>query len=120
MITEKNHSSKTSAQYAQEARQAVLDFFHAPPGYTVVFTSNASGALKLVGEAFPFRGGSAFLLCEDAHNSVHGIREYASRKGASVTYIESTVTGGLCVPSAKASEFVHITIYCELISQFFR
>ncbi|KAH9920973.1 pyridoxal phosphate-dependent transferase [Fomitopsis serialis] len=46
--------SKLSSACANEAREAVLSFFRAPPGYTVVFTANATGALKLVGESFPF------------------------------------------------------------------
>ena len=36
----------------------VLDFFNASPDeYTVVFTANASQALKLVGESYPFQPG---------------------------------------------------------------
>jgi len=63
-------SSKLSADCANEARQAVLSFFQAPPDYTVIFTGNATGALKLVGESYPFTGGSTFVLAEDSHNSV--------------------------------------------------
>jgi selenocysteine lyase/cysteine desulfurase len=66
----------------------VLDFFHASPDeYIVVFTQNASGALKLVGEAYPFSKGCHYLLTFDNHNSVNGIREFAHVKGADVTYI---------------------------------
>lgn len=54
-----------------EAHATVLDFFGAPKeDYTVVFTSNATGALKLVGEAFPFTKGSSYVLGTDSHNSV--------------------------------------------------
>ncbi|EGO26145.1 hypothetical protein SERLADRAFT_384422, partial [Serpula lacrymans var. lacrymans S7.9] len=49
-----SNSSKLSSGHAEEARKAVLSFFKAPPGYTVIFTPNASGALKLVGESYPF------------------------------------------------------------------
>jgi selenocysteine lyase/cysteine desulfurase len=52
-----------------------------------VFTANASAALKLVGEAFPFTGGSRFTLLQDNHNSVQGIRLYAEAAGAQVTYL---------------------------------
>jgi hypothetical protein len=44
-------SSALSSFYADEARSAVLAFFRAPPEYTVVFTANASTALKLVSYA---------------------------------------------------------------------
>jgi selenocysteine lyase/cysteine desulfurase len=53
----------------------------------VIFTPNASGALKLVGEAYPFAPGGRFLPAFDNHNSVNGIREFARAKGAEVTYI---------------------------------
>ena len=66
----------------------VLSFFHADPAeYEVIFTQNASGALKLVGESFPFGPGSTYLLTFDNHNSVNGIREFAHARGAQVTYI---------------------------------
>jgi len=63
-------SSKLSMDYANEARRAVLSFFKAPKGFTVIFTANASGALKLVGESYPFTQGSNYVLAEDCHNSV--------------------------------------------------
>ncbi len=53
----------------------------------MIFTPNASGALKLVGEAYPFDSGSRYLLTFDNHNSVNGIREFAWARGAEVTYI---------------------------------
>ncbi|KAI0350606.1 PLP-dependent transferase [Trametes cingulata] len=96
------HRSRLSAACATEARQEVLSFFRAPPGYTVVFTANATGALKLVGESFPFGVGSAYVLGADSHNSVHGIRQFAQDRGAEVCYIESTDVGGFDVADAKA------------------
>lgn len=96
--------SKLSSHCAEEARQAVLSFFRAPEGYTVVFTANASAALKLVGEAFPFAEDSSYVLGADSHNSVHGIRQYAQQRGAQVYYIESTPTGGVEASDAKASQ----------------
>jgi molybdenum cofactor sulfurtransferase len=96
-------SSKLSTRCAEEARAAVLSFFQAPPEYTVVFTANATGALKLVGESYPFTEGSSFILGVDSHNSVNGIREFASRRGARVGYIESTSRGGFDVAVAKVT-----------------
>lgn len=63
-------SSTLSLKCADEARAAVLSFFKAPPEYTVVFTANATAALKLVGESYPFTGGSSLVLGTDSHNSV--------------------------------------------------
>ncbi|KAG5651705.1 hypothetical protein H0H81_007738, partial [Sphagnurus paluster] len=96
-----SNSSKLSLNCADEARAAVLSFFKAPPEYTVVFTANATGALKLAGESFPFINGSSYVLGTDSHNSVHGIREYATHQGANVCYIPSTLNGGFEISSAK-------------------
>ncbi len=54
--------------------------------YIAVFTTNASAALKLVGEAYCFAPGSRALLAADNHNSVNGIREFAQAHGARVDY----------------------------------
>jgi selenocysteine lyase/cysteine desulfurase len=83
-----NPSSAAATRLIGSARQEVLQFFRADPDeYTVIFTQNASGALKLVGEAYPFGPGSHYLLTFDNHNSVNGIREFAHAKGAEVTYV---------------------------------
>ena len=82
-----NPSSKEMTRLVESARQKVLSFFNANPDeYEAVFTPNASGALKMVGEAFPFGPGTTYLLTFDNHNSVNGIREFARVKGADVYY----------------------------------
>lgn len=82
-----NPSSLASTALVERARDAVLDFLHASPDeYDVVFTANATGALKLVGESYPFGPGSCYLISYDDHNSVNGIREFARRAGATVAY----------------------------------
>lgn len=80
-----NPTSQLSERHAQEARRSVLDFFKAAD-YDCIFTHNATGALQIVGECYPFFPGSHFLLTADNHNSVNGIREYCTRKGARYTY----------------------------------
>jgi selenocysteine lyase/cysteine desulfurase len=86
-----NPSSLAATEHVEGARGAVLAFLNASPDeYTVVFTANASGALKLVGEAYPFRPGSRYLIGADNHNSVQGIREFARAKSAEVTYLPLT------------------------------
>ena len=84
-------SSTASTTLVERTRRRVLEFFNAPPGlYTVVFTQNATAALKLVGEAYPFAAGSHFLLPFDNHNSVNGIREFACARAAAVEYLPLT------------------------------
>jgi selenocysteine lyase/cysteine desulfurase len=81
-------ASRASTRMLDDARAAVLRFFDADPAeYEVCFTANCSGALRLVGEAFPFGPGSRFVLTADNHNSVNGIREFAARRGAEVRYV---------------------------------
>jgi selenocysteine lyase/cysteine desulfurase len=80
-------ASRASTGMLEDARAAVLRFFDADPAeYEVVFTANCTGALRLVGEAFPFAPGSRFVLSADNHNSVNGIRAFAARRGAEVRY----------------------------------
>src|SRR5512142_524376 len=82
-----NPTSQAATQLVEHAREYVLKFFNADPDeYLVIFTANASGALKLVGESYPFPNGR-YLLTFDNHNSVNGIREFAHARGAQVTYI---------------------------------
>jgi selenocysteine lyase/cysteine desulfurase len=81
-------TASASACLAARTRTQVLAHFGADPDeYAVVFTPNASGALKLVGESFPFAEGSHYLLTADNHNSVNGIREFARAAGATVAYV---------------------------------
>jgi molybdenum cofactor sulfurtransferase len=82
-----NPTSMESTLHVEQTRAAVLAFFNADPAeYEVIFTTNASGALKLVGESYPFAPGGHYLLTFDNHNSVNGIREFAAVSGATVTY----------------------------------
>ena len=85
-----NPTSAAMTELVERARQAVLEFFGAAPDeYVAIFTPNATGALRLVGEAYPFRSGDRFLLTFDNHNSVNGIREFARARGAETTYVPS-------------------------------
>lgn len=82
-----NPTSQAATQLDERARKYVLQFFNADPDeYLVIFTANASGALKLLGESYPFAPGGRYLLTFDNHNSVNGIREFAHRGGAEVIY----------------------------------
>lgn len=55
----------------------MLRYFKASPKeYKCIFTSGATGGLKLVGEFFPWSEESQFMYTMENHNSVLGIREY--------------------------------------------
>ncbi|MEY3150794.1 MAG: hypothetical protein RLY92_1021, partial [Chloroflexota bacterium] len=66
--------------------------FNADPAeYLAIFNSNATAALKLVGESYPFSNGR-YLITFDNHNSVNAVREFAHSRGAQVTNIPAPVT----------------------------
>ena len=81
-----NPSSLESTNIVEKARERIQIFFDAKD-YDVIFTSNATGGLKLVGESYLFDGESNFVLTADNHNSVNGIREFAKTKGATTRYV---------------------------------
>jgi selenocysteine lyase/cysteine desulfurase len=84
----RNPAARAATDLVESCRRRVLEFFRAAPEeYLVVFTANASHALKLVGESYPFEPGDEFLLTFDNHNSVNGIREFDRAHGARTTYV---------------------------------
>ena len=86
-----NPTSLAMTDMVEAARAYVLRYFNADPEeYIAVFTPNASGALKLVGEAYPYAPEGCNALTFDNHNSVNGIREFARNKGADFRYIPLT------------------------------
>jgi selenocysteine lyase/cysteine desulfurase len=83
-----NPASQASTELVESARRAVLSYLNASPDeYAVVFTPNATGACRLVGEGYRFGPGRRFVLTFDNHNSVNGIREFARARHAGVRYV---------------------------------
>jgi molybdenum cofactor sulfurtransferase len=86
-----NPSSSLTGELVDDARDRVLRFFNADPHeYQVVFTRSATGALKLVGETFPWGPGSEFVYLRENHNSVLGMREYCLRAGGRFVALNET------------------------------
>lgn len=100
-----NPASLASTAEVERVRDRLFDFFRADPGeYELVFTANASCAIKLVGESFPFGPGSRFVLAMDNHNSVGGMRDYARRAGADIHFLPLTEALRLDQPLAAMGE----------------
>jgi len=77
--------SRAAAAVVERARRQILAWFDVDEStHDVCFTANASTAIKLVAESYPFGPGAALVLSADNHNSMNGIREYARRAGAAV------------------------------------
>ncbi|HEY6788106.1 MAG TPA: aminotransferase class V-fold PLP-dependent enzyme, partial [Trebonia sp.] len=65
-----NPTSRASTELIDQARAAILKFFNASArDYAVIFTPNATGACRLVAEAYPFGLGKRLVLTADNHNS---------------------------------------------------
>ncbi|HSZ40358.1 MAG TPA: aminotransferase class V-fold PLP-dependent enzyme [Trebonia sp.] len=83
-----NPTSSASTELAEQARPTILRHFNTTPDdYAVVFTPNATGACRLVGESYPFGRRGRLVLTADNHNSVNGIREFARARGSRVAYV---------------------------------
>ena len=82
------HADPATAERVARTRADVLRWLDADEhDYTVIFTANASAAIRLVGESYPFGPGAALVLSADNHNSVNGLRGFARRRGAPVCYL---------------------------------
>jgi selenocysteine lyase/cysteine desulfurase len=83
-----NGPSRASTESINEARARVLAFLDADEQeYTVCFTANTSGAIKLVAESYDFGPRAPLVLAADNHNSMNGIRRFAERAGARAAYL---------------------------------
>ena len=99
-------TSEIATELVEKTRSRILQHFNASPDeYAVVFTPNATGAARLIGEAYRFSEISSsksgrkegimpkprLILTADNHNSINGLREYARGQGVSTTYVQSSM-----------------------------
>jgi selenocysteine lyase/cysteine desulfurase len=99
------HSDARMGERIECARADVLAWLDADAdAYTVIFTANATAALRLVGESYRFE---SLVLSTDNHNSVNGLRRFARRRGAPVRYFpiddEPTGSDGLLAYPAQSN-----------------
>jgi molybdenum cofactor sulfurtransferase len=96
--------SATAMDQIMETRQAILDYFNASPDeYEVIFTSGATGAIRLL-EHYKYVGGELLLLA-DNHNSCNGLRETAKYSGA-VTTRYAPINNDLTIDEEALSGFL--------------
>ena len=80
--------SLVSTRAVDTARRLTLRLLDASPAdYDVVFTANATAAIRILSDSFPFGDGSRLVLTADNHNSVNGLRVQAPRRRAVVDYV---------------------------------
>jgi selenocysteine lyase/cysteine desulfurase len=83
-----NPTSGAATELVEDTRRRILRHVNADPAeYVAIFTPNATGAARLVGEAYPFTRGTRLVLTFDNHNSVNGLREFARRGRARTVYV---------------------------------
>ncbi|KAJ2799073.1 hypothetical protein H4S07_005538, partial [Coemansia furcata] len=87
------HSNHPGSQWArdkiEQARDRLLEFFGTTSrDYALVFTANATAAIRLAGELTPMSKDGTFCYTSAAHTSVVGLRGIAAELGAIVRPVE--------------------------------
>lgn len=82
-------SSVITTEYVEDARDEILKFLGTTASeYSVIFTASATASLRLLAESFPWSSNSLYLYTRDNHNSVLGIRRWATHYGAKFRMVE--------------------------------
>ncbi|OHT11811.1 molybdenum cofactor sulfurase [Tritrichomonas foetus] len=83
-------SSVITTELIEDARDLVLKFLGTTPSeYSVIFTASATASLRLLAESFPWSKDSLYLYTRDNHNSVLGMRSWATHYGAKFKMVEA-------------------------------
>lgn len=96
-----NPTSQAATDLVEQARDRILEYFNASHSeYTVIFTPNATGAARLVGESYPWRRGSRLVLTADNHNSLNGLRQFAHSSKSRTVYVPISNTDDVRIEEA--------------------
>jgi selenocysteine lyase/cysteine desulfurase len=97
--------SRESTAVIERARRQVLGWFDVDDStHEVCFTANASAAIKLVAESYPFGPHATLAMAADNHNSINGMREYARRAGAAIRILPLDAALRLDDPGARLAD----------------
>jgi selenocysteine lyase/cysteine desulfurase len=97
--------SRDSSALIAAARRATLAWFDVDEDtHALCFVANASAAIKLVAESYPFSAQRGLALTADNHNSVNGMREYAGRARAAVRVLPIDAALRLVEPAAHLAD----------------
>lgn len=78
-----NPSSSLTSHRVEQVRLRILQHFEASPDdYQVIFTQNATAAIKVAGEMFPWSEKTKFKYLRESHNSLLGLRRFAEEAGS--------------------------------------
>src|SRR5260370_10869275 len=85
-----NQPSQRATELINLACTDVFKFFKvSEKDYTLIWTSNASGALRVLALSYPFRSGQVVVMTSDNHNSVGGLAYAAMKKGCKVLLVDT-------------------------------
>jgi selenocysteine lyase/cysteine desulfurase len=102
--------SRAATEAIEAARRKTLAFLGVDEStHVAIFTANASAALRLVGESYPFGGARGLVLTADNHNSVNGLREPARRARSPVAILPVDTKLRLESPEARLAELARST-----------
>ena len=106
-------ASSYTTELVEEARDLVLEFLGTSSDkYTVIFTASATASLRLLAESFPWSKDSLYLYTRDNHNSVLGIRRWATHWGAKFRSVDVDDLAGEGARARQSSETVaHLFAY---------
>ncbi|XP_064555458.1 molybdenum cofactor sulfurase isoform X1 [Drosophila montana] len=97
------HTCRATGDYVDQVRYRILEFFNTnADDYHVVFTANATAALRLVAEHFDFGKDGNFHYCQENHTSVLGMRQLVKAKRIYVLNKDSIVLNDVEQPVAPA------------------
>src|SRR6266498_4665026 len=70
-------SSQASSMRIDAVHKRILKYFNANENeYNVIFTQNATAAIKLIGEMFPWTEKTTYKYLRESHNSINGLRRF--------------------------------------------
>lgn len=109
-------ASLASSRAMDQARAAVLEFFDADPEvYDVVWTPNATGGFRIVGETYDWHD-QTLLIPRDAHNSLNSLARQAERGGGMFEFIEFDQASS-AASSSQQADSISKAAYLERLSQ---
>ena len=83
-------SSVLTTEIIEDTRDLILKFLGTTSSqYSVIFTASATASLHLLAESFPWSANSLYLYTRDNHNSVLGMRRFATHYGARFRMVEA-------------------------------
>ncbi|KAJ1954973.1 hypothetical protein EC988_002140 [Linderina pennispora] len=119
------HSRHESSQWThariEQARARLLQFLGASEkSYAVVFTANATAAIKLAGELAPMDDKGIFCYTQESHTSVVGVRKLASSRGIGVVPAQFGDLDQILAPeNTKGTSLLAYPAQCNFSGQRF-